>query len=443
MFDYKNYFKGKKITVLGLGVLGRGVGDSKFLAQSGADLTITDFKDEEKLKVSLQKLKTFKNIKYTLGKHKLSDFKNKDLILKSAGVPFDSLYIKEAKKNKIPITMSSAFVAKHTKAIVIGVTGTRGKSTVTELIYHILKTAGKKVHKGGNIRGIATLPLLKKAKEGDYIVMELDSWQLQGFGYEKISPHISVFTTFYDDHLNYYKGSRKKYFLDKANVFKFQNKDDVLVISAQVKKELLKYYKTPINSKVVVSSKNKEIESWHTNLVGKHNQDNIIQGVCVAKALGLKDLVIKKAIKTFKPVEGRLEFVKKAGGVKIYNDNNATSPEATISAIRALESKSKNIILIMGGADKGLDMKALIKETKKCKSIILLAGSGSEKVENDFSKTQNVYKAENLKMAITTAIAFSERGDVVVFSPAFASFGMFKNEYDRNDQFLKIIKNLK
>lgn len=442
MFDYKTYFKDKKITFLGLGVLGRGVGDTKFLAQCGADVIATDLKDKDKLKTSIAKLTNFKNIKYTLGGHKLSDFKNKDLLFKSAGVPLDSVYVKEAQNNKIQITMSSAFVSKHTEAMVIGVTGTRGKSTVTELIYHILKTAGKKVHKGGNIRGIATLPLLKEAQDGDYIVMELDSWQLQGFGYEKISPHISVFTTFYDDHLNYYKGSRKKYFLDKANIFKFQNKEDSLIISPQVKKELPKYYKGKISSKIIVSKKDKDIENWKTSLVGKHNRENITQAVLVAREIGIKESVIRKAIKTFKAVEGRLELVKNVDGVKIYNDNNATSPEATISAIRALDNKKKNIILIMGGADKHLNMSSLVKETKKCKAVILLDDGGSRRIENDFSKKQDIYKVENLKTSINTALAFSKKGDVILFSPAFASFGMFKNEYDRNDQFLKLLNNL-
>ncbi|MBT3729983.1 hypothetical protein HOG29_01355 [bacterium] len=169
-----NYFKDKKITVMGLGLLGRGVGDVEFLAQNGADLIVTDLKTKKQLQVSLDRLKKFKKIKYVLGKHRLEDFKDRDMILKSAGVPLDSIYIKEAKKNKIPVEMSASLVAKLSDAKIIGITGTRGKSTVTQMIYEILKASKKKVFLGGNVRGIATLPLLESTKKGDYIVMELD-----------------------------------------------------------------------------------------------------------------------------------------------------------------------------------------------------------------------------------------------------------------------------
>jgi UDP-N-acetylmuramoylalanine--D-glutamate ligase len=144
MNDFRSFFKGKKITVMGLGILGRGVGDALFLAECGADLTITDLKTKTQLKESLVKLKKFKNIKYTLGEHNLEDFRNKDMILKLAGVPLDSVYIAEARGNKIPIEMSATLFAKFSDIPMIAVTGTRGKSTVTHLIDYILKKAGQR-----------------------------------------------------------------------------------------------------------------------------------------------------------------------------------------------------------------------------------------------------------------------------------------------------------
>src|SRR3989344_7874019 len=145
MKDYKKFFKGKKITVMGLGLLGRGVGDTAFLAECGADLLVTDVKTKEQLKESLNKLKKFKNIKYFLGEHRLQDFKNKDMILKNPDIPLDSIYIKEARKNNIPIEMSASLFAKLADLPTVGITGTRGKSTVTHLIVHILESTGKKV----------------------------------------------------------------------------------------------------------------------------------------------------------------------------------------------------------------------------------------------------------------------------------------------------------
>src|SRR3989344_8267606 len=211
MSDFEQYFKGKKITVMGLGLLGRGVGDVAFLAECGAELIVTDLKTKEQLKESLEKLAKFKGIKYVLGEHRLEDFRNRDFILKAAGVPLDSVYIEEAKKNNIPVEMSAALFAKFSGLPIIGVTGTRGKSTVTHLIAHILESAGKRVILGGNVRGVSNLQLLKEinppAGRADVAVLELDSWQLQGFGEAKISPHISAFTNFMQDHLNYYKNN--------------------------------------------------------------------------------------------------------------------------------------------------------------------------------------------------------------------------------------------
>jgi len=417
---------------MGLGLLGRGVGDVEFLAQNGADLIVTDLKTKKQLQVSLDRLKKFKKIKYVLGKHRLEDFKDRDMILKSAGVPLDSIYIKEAKKNKIPVEMSASLVAKLSDAKIIGITGTRGKSTVTQMIYEILKASKKKVFLGGNVRGIATLPLLENTKKGDYIVMELDSWQLQGFGEGNISPHIAVFTNLMRDHMNYYKGSMAKYFTDKANIYKYQKKGDYLIAGKEIARKikdspLLKPKKLP--------------ESWKLKVAGEHNRENASLAREVASKAGVSEKIIKKTLENFKSVEGRLEYMKAVRGVKIYNDNNATTPDATIMALRALGDTSKNIVLIMGGADKNLDMKPLLKEIEKyCKSVVLLSGTGTDKLKNLKFEYK---KANNLKDGIMQALKDSKQGDIVLFSPAFASFGLFENEYDRNDQFIELVKKLK
>src|ERR1035437_2446809 len=185
MIDCKKYFKGKKITIMGLGLLGRGIGYTKFLAECEAVLTVTDLKTEKELAISVKTLKKYKNITFVLGEHRLEDFRDQDMIMKAAGVPLDSIYIKEAKKNKIPVEMDVSLFAKCARDVtIVGITGTRGKSMTTMLTYEILKGNAKalkrKVYLGGNVRGVATLPLLKKVKSGDIVVCELDSWQLQG-----------------------------------------------------------------------------------------------------------------------------------------------------------------------------------------------------------------------------------------------------------------------
>ncbi len=465
--DYKEYFKGKKITQLGLGLLGRGLGDAIFLAEclsadqaGGADLIVTDLKTEEDLKSSVEKLKQYPNITLHLGGHNLDDFKNRDFILKGAGVPLDSIYIEEARKNNIPIEMDSSLFFKLLPegVITIGVTGTRGKSTVTHLINNILKAAGKNSFIGGNVRDMATLPMIKEIKTSDYVVLELDSWQLQGFGDSKISPHVAIFTAFMHDHTNYYKSTaempgHERYFQDKSNIYLYQKKGDALIVGEEIASVIAG--KPHGEGEIFIARKSGVPKEWNPKIIGEHNLLNISCAIEACRALGISDEDIKKGVESFEGVEGRLQFVKEVGGVKIYNDNNATTPEATIAALAAISSKSqvpslneaeKNIILICGGSDKNLELDKLIEEINKtCKFVVLLPGSGSEKFSSKLlsSQASKLIRVPNLSEAITEAIKHANSGDVVLFSPAFASFGQFKNEYDRNDQFMKIVSELK
>ena len=423
------------MTVMGLGLLGRGVGDALFLAECGAKLTITDLKTQGQLKESLKKLKKFRTIKYVLGKHRLEDFRNADMILKAAGVPLDSIYIKKARKNKIPIEMSATLFARLSGIPMLGVTGTRGKSTVTHLIVHILKSAGGKVVLGGNVRGVSNLQLLKSVKGADMSVFELDSWQLQGFGEAGISPHIAVFTNFLPDHMNYYKNSFKKYFIDKSYIYKFQKEGDILVLGPKMK-GLVKNHK----GKIINANIKNIPKSWKINLPGHHNLENIICAIEAVKALGIKESVIKNAVENFKTITGRLELVKNIHGVKIYNDTNATTPDATVAALNSFNQK---VILIIGGMDKNVEIpktklnKILSLKTKK---VFLTPGSGGNSIK---SKKGLITKVRNLEEALRKAMTVAKREDVILFSPAFASFNMFENEYDRGDQFMKIVKSLK
>jgi UDP-N-acetylmuramoylalanine--D-glutamate ligase len=434
----KNIFSGKKITLMGLGLLGRGIGVAQFLAECGAILTITDLKTKEQLASSLLKLKKFKNITYVLGEHRLEDFKNKDMVVKAAGVPLDSLYIAEAKKHNIPVEMdSSLFVKLLPKGVTtIGVTGTRGKTTVTHLIFEILKTAKKRVYFGGNIEGLATLPLIKKIKSGDYIVMELDSWQLQGFGDAKLSPHVAVFTNFMRDHQNYYKNDMDRYFADKTNIYLNQTKEDFLICGEAVSK------KNKTRSHKIIAKKSAIPESWKVKLKGEHNRQNTACAYEAGKVLAISQTTIKKAIETFSGVSGRLQFIRSWKGKEFYNDATATTPDATKAALNAL--KHKNIILIAGGNDKNLDFTDLAKQIpKKVKALVLFSGAATEKIKKALPKNIIYTEVSSMKDALAAAIVSSQKGDVVLLSPGATSFGIFKNEYDRRDQFTKLVKGLR
>ncbi len=423
---------------MGLGLLGRGVGDIKFLAECGAKLIVTDLKSDSELAPSLRELKEYEGIEFVLGKHRLEDFENRDLILKAAGVRQDSEFIAHARRNNIPIEMSAALFAKLSKVQMIGVTGTRGKSMTTQFIFEILKAAGKRVLLGGNVRGISNLQLLKEVKRNTIAVFELDSWQLQGFGEDKISPHVSVFTNFYDDHLNYYK-TRDSYFQDKAQIFLHQSEDDYLVVQEELK-QYLRHFK--INSTLKVATSETLPSDWKLQVIGDHMRRNAGCAKLVADIMDIPEKITRKVLENFEGMEGRMQFLRQWRDIKIYNDNNATTPSATLAALSALPG-GKDLVLIMGGADKGIDMSELVSETwKRCKNVILLPGTGSERIRKEFDQN-TLYLADDLKSALILALKSAKDGETILFSPAFASFGLFKNEYDRNDQFVALVKRLK
>lgn len=439
--DYKQFLKGKEITLLGLGLLGRGVGDAMFLAKYCKKLTVTDLKNRNELRQSLIKLKKYKNIKFVLGKHNIKDFQKTDLVIKGAGVPLESPFIKEAIKNKIPVYMSTAlftkFFIEQFKGIVIGITGTRGKTTTTHLIYHTLKKYNKNIILGGNIQGLSTLSILDEIKEGSVAVLELDSWQLQGFGDIKISPQISVFTNLFSDHMNYYKNDMGKYLSDKANIFLWQKKDDCLILGKKIAPVIKKIYGKKIKSKISVAKQIRNL-NFNFQLPGEHNLTNLSCAINAIKKLGVSEKNISKALKTFKSVPGRLEYIGTTNGIKIYNDTTSTTPEAGMAALESFKSKKSKVILICGGSDKGLDMNNFLdKAIKNAKKIILLSGSGTEKIK---PKLENSLIYKSLGQAVKTAFKYARKGDVILFSPSFASFGMFRNEYDRGDKFNKEIK---
>lgn len=438
MKNYKDFFRGKRVTILGLGLLGKGLGDTLFLAKEKAQLTVTDLKSPEELKPSITKLKTYKNIRFVLGKHELHDFEAVDFILKAQGVPLDSPYVSHARKRGIPIRMDDELFLEciPNTVTIIGVTGTRGKTTTATLIYEILKRAGKRVHLAGNIRGVATLSLIPKIKSHDIVVLELSSWQLQGFHERKISPHIAVFTNFMDDHLNYYP-SRKEYFYDKSAIYKYQKREDVVIVGQKLKGKI----KTTPGKKIIAKALDVPKE-WKPILPGDHNRENIACAIAVAKVLKIPVKTIEKAVLSFKGVHGRLELLRTFRGMKIYNDNSSSTPESTLTALRALAEYKGKIIPILGGASKGLSMSTLGRELPKyAKKIIWLKGSGTDELRSQVKKISSE-NAGTLQEGIQRAIKNGKKGDVILFSPAFASFGMFVNVYDRGDQFVKLVKEL-
>jgi UDP-N-acetylmuramoylalanine--D-glutamate ligase len=438
--DGRDYFKDKKVTIMGLGLLG-GVGDIAFVAESGADVIATDLKSEEELRPSLEVLKKYPNIRYTLGKHEIADFQGRDLIIKAPSTPVDSPYIAEAHKEGAEVSMWAALFARFAReagATIVGVTGTRGKTTVTAMITHVLKAAGKQVIEGGNVQGTSVLPQLAKVSGDTIAVLELDSWKLQGFGEAHMSPHVAVFTTFYADHMNYYKDDMAAYLADKANIFLYQSEQDTLVLGKQCAPTIIEKYGEDIGAHTLVADELKLPDTWTLKIPGMHNRYNAALALAAVRVLGVDDEVSRSALASFAGVPGRLELVREVKGVKVYNDTTATTPDATLTALRALDTGARNIVLIMGGSDKNLDMNALLYEIPNfTKRVIMLTGTGTSRVL-EFLPGASVF--DDLGKAVSEAFSAAESGDIILFSPAFASFGMFKNEYDRGDQFNAMIQ---
>jgi len=449
--QYEKYFRDKKITVMGIGLLGRGVGDIKFLASCGADIIATDLKDEVKLKKSLRALKRFKNISYTLEKHSVHDFRDRNLVIKGSGVPLKNKYIETAESENIPVHMSFGLVLdilkkENINVTVIGITGSKGKSTTTGLVEAILRESGRTYHIAGNVRGVANLPLLKSVNDGDIILAELDSWQLQGLHTVQISPDIAVFTNFFEDHLNYYGGSMEKYFKDKSAIFKYQNKEDQLVLTSASTKAIKKYNRGSIQSKKTIARFKHLPKTWSYKIFGAHNEKNLAQAYTVGNLLNIPKSNIKKALTEFTGVDGRFQWIGTSSeDIMFFNDNNSTTPESTVLSLQSLARKfpDRKIILIGGGADKEFHYQKMAKYiARNIKFSLLFSGEATNKLRECFPpRFERFTETLNMKTACNIAMSHAEPGDIVILSPGAASFGVFNNEYERNDQFLKYVKN--
>ena len=439
--NIKKLFSGKKITLMGLGLLGRGVGDAEFLASAGAELIVTDLKTETELAPSIERLKKFSNVAYHLGGHRIEDFEGRDMILRAPNVPLDSPFIARARERGIGVEMDASLFVKLSGAIIVGITGTRGKSTVTHLIYEMAKAAQKNPYLGGNERDMATLQLLPAINEGDLAILELDSWQLQGFEESKISPHISVWTNFMPDHMNYYKGDMDRYFRDKAAIARFQKTGDFFITIPEIKEKIESMFGVLAGTCITDTTLP---DGWTIALQGDHNRANAGCAIAAAKVLGITEDIIKNILKSFSGLPGRMEFLGEKDGIAFYNDANSTTPEAAIAALRTLAAQNRPIVLIAGGSDKELDFTGLSREIVKIpKKTILFEGKATEKIKAFLPKDVQFEIATNMDEAFKLALTSAKHGDIILLSPGATSFGIFKNEYDRGDQFRTHVNALK
>lgn len=440
-----NGLRNKKICILGFGIENQALVEFLVDKKIGCEITICDARNKKQLFAtneiasSVATLPSRKDIKWRLGKNYDKNLTNFDIIFRIAGCPLFSPEIIRAKKSSIKISNPTKlfFELCPTKNI-IGITGTKGKGTTASLIYEILKADCKRVFFGGNI-GIPMFSFFKKIKKNDWVVLELSSFQLEDLTQ---SPKIAIITNFSREHLapadpnnpNYHK-TLKNYWDAKMNILKYQREEDYVILNKNQKSRIKNQ---GLKSRITYFDKS----NLTSKLIGEHNKENIAVAVEVAKIIKIKENVIQKAVAKFKGLEHRLKFVKIVKGVKYYNDSFATTPEA---AITALKSFDQPIILLAGGADKNSDFKKLAKKIKKrVKFIILFKGEATARLNKEILKIgflkNKIMQIDNMKNALKLARNNSKKGDIVLLSPACASFGIFKNYKERGELFKKYIK---
>ncbi len=418
-------FKGKKILILGMGREGKS--SYKFIKKFYPDVKITT-SDQKNGKDYLENLHDF------------------DLIIKSPGISWNIKEIKEAKEAGINFLSQTQIFLDLFRDRTIGITGTKGKSTTASLIYHIFKSSGKNVKLVGNI-GKPVLDYTENVDDRSIFVYEMSSHQLSDL---TVSPHIAVFLNIYPEHLDYYS-SFKEYFEAKINIAKYQEALDVFIYNSDFKE--ISDFANTLRSRKCRFSSSDELESFgikldQNPLRGRHNLNNIIASILVAQNLGIENNIIKKGIESFKPLEDRLELVRKLDGVSFINDGLATIPQATIAALDSFVGEE--ITLILGGFDRGIDFDVLGKYLGKTDNIknVILIGQAANKinkvlVENEFQgKIYNLGKV-SMEEIVDTAYKASKPDGIVLLSPSATSFDMFKDYKDRDDRFKKAVESLK
>ncbi len=430
--------KNKKIYLLGLGLENFSL--AKYLAKYGIKVSVFDKRGDQELGDRRKIIRKIKSDFYG-GPDYLNKVYDFDIIFKTPGFAGE---LKQ--KNGAIITTPMELFFDLCPAKIIAITGTKGKGTVASLCHHILIHNNKKAWLAGNI-GKAPFDFIDKLKSDHFVVLELSSFQLIDF---KKMPHIAVVTNLFPEHLSpadpinpIFHRSLKEYYAAKANIFLNQKKENWLIVNKNNhhSENLLRKTK----ARVVFFKTNGNLPK-NSRLIGRHNQENIAAASAITKILKIPEKVINNAVKTFPGLKHHLEFVGNINGVKFYNDSASTMPQATLAAINSFKNP---LTLILGGVNKGYDLFDFSKKLKTCKNLksIILIGKTSSDFEKIFKKLnpdfQVVIGGKDIATIIKKSLILSERGDIVLFSPGFASFDMFKNSKDRGEKFKEAVFNVK
>jgi len=452
-------FRGRRVTVMGLGRFGGGASAVRFLVECGAQVTLTDLQTQEDLAESLDPLKSCPPTAIHLGGHRESDFQNADLIVVNPAVPRDNRYLQIARAAGVPLTSEIRLFYQLNRGRVIGVTGSNGKSTTAALIHSLLMSAGLTTHLGGNI-GRSLLPIVDQIQPDDWVVLELSSFQLEDLDEVAARPDIAVVTNFSPNHLDRHR-TLDAYRQAKQTILRHQlpgdiailNRDDVDVSGWSVHGRA-SWFGTvddgrpglfTVEGRLWIRDDRGVVrplpEMTTDHLPGEHNWLNIAAAIATVTAIGVPEETISGGIEQFNPLPHRLEFIAESFGRRFYNDSLATTPESAIAAIRSFTAP---IVLLAGGSDKGIDL-ALLAEAivGKCKAVALMGETGPPLADliAGLQTTGSVASrvCRSLEEAFDWAVRQSAAGDVVLLSPGCASYDWFRNFTDRGKQFVRLV----
>ncbi|MFG0334715.1 MAG: UDP-N-acetylmuramoyl-L-alanine--D-glutamate ligase [Maioricimonas sp. JB049] len=453
---------GVRATVMGLGTFGGGVGATRFLVQRGADVTVTDLRPADELADSLKQLQGLAPAAVHLGGHQAADFERADIVVVSPAVPPDNRYLQLATATGALLTSEINLFCLECPACVIGVTGSSGKSTTAALIHGLLQASGRNSWLGGNI-GESLLPRLDEITADDLVVLELSSFQLEQLNAICWSPGIAVVTNFTPNHLDRH-GTLATYEHAKQTILRWQQVDDVAILNADDEQVVA----WPAQGRVIrfgasvaegdrvqirgddldlrLQDLSSAVSCQDSPLPGAHNRENLAAAVAaVIAATGeTRSALLEAGLGQFRGLPHRLQAVGAAAGRMFVNDSKSTTPEATVAALEAFR---RPVMLIAGGADKGVDLAPLAREiATRAKGVALIGAVGPELgrlLAEEQSGNLLRHVATSLEDAVRWSFDASDEGDVILLSPGCASFGWFGSYVARGREFVQLVERLR
>ena len=449
----------KNKNILLVGLARTGISTIKLLSKLEANIVVNDIKDEEKLKDILLELKDIKNAKYILGSHP-ENLDNIDLAIVSPGVPLDLPFILKLKDNNIEVIGEVELAYRLSKnPIFIGITGTNGKTTTTSLVGEIFKSDNKETYIVGNI-GSPVIETVESTSENSYLITELSSFQLESI--VDFKPKVASILNFSPDHLNRHH-TMENYISAKANIFKNQDENDFSILNYDDKE--VRKLSSKCNGQVIFFSRKEKLDKGvyldendnivinidkkivllnkkELSLPGNHNLENCMAAIAMSYVSKINLETLKYVLKTFKAVEHRLEYVKTLNDVIFVNDSKGTNPDSTIKAITSYENP---IILIAGGYNKESDFNELLEVGKENIKALVLMGETADIIEQCAKEKdyKTIIRVNNMKEAVEASYKIAESGDIVLLSPACASWDMYKSFEVRGIDFKDNVNSLK